>query len=159
MSLVERVAPGLAAGSSVRFGSVKSDAAQVIGIYQRHAQAYLGDRDDRLIEQRWLDRFVALLPSQRRTVLDIGCGTGAPITRYLIEQGCQVHGVDSSGAMIAMCVDRFPEQQWDIADARTLDPRSHVRRNPCLGQHFPTCLRLINAWCSRASTARPRRVR
>jgi trans-aconitate methyltransferase len=53
-------------------------------------------------------------------VLDIGCGTGVPIARYLIEQGCQVHGVDSSGAMIAMCVDRFPQQQWHIADMRTL---------------------------------------
>jgi ubiquinone/menaquinone biosynthesis C-methylase UbiE len=116
VSLVERVAPRLAAGSSVRFGSVKSDAAQVIRIYQRHAQAYSRDRDDRLIEQRWLDRFVALLPSQRRTVLDIGCGTGAPIIRYLIEQRCQAQEVDSSGKMIATCVDRFPQQQWHIAD-------------------------------------------
>ena len=69
-----------------------SDAIRVIEIYQHHALAWSRNRGDRLLEQAWLDRFVALLPLQRRTVLDIGCGNGVPISKYLVEQGCQVTG-------------------------------------------------------------------
>ena len=53
-------------------------------------------------------------------MLDLGCGTGVPIARYLMEQSCQVTGVDASSAMIARCVDRFPERTWHLADMRTL---------------------------------------
>jgi len=110
----------IGAAAFSRFGSVGSDAVRVIEIYQRHAVAWSRDRGDRLFEQGWLHRFVALLPAQHRTVLDIGCGFGVPTAQYFIERGRQVSGVDSSGAMIAMCVDRFPEHQWHIADMRTL---------------------------------------
>lgn len=99
---------------------MSSAAARVIDIYQRHALAWSLDRGDHLFERSWLDRFAALLPVQRRTVLDIGCGAGVPIARYLIEQGCQVTGVDSSSAMVAMCANRFPEHRWHLADMRTL---------------------------------------
>jgi len=96
------------------------DAAQVIEIYQRHALEWSRDRRDRLVEQRGLDRFVPLLPAPHREVLDIRCGAGVPIARYLIEQGCQVSGADSSSTMIKMCAHRFPEHQWHVADMRTL---------------------------------------
>ncbi|MGJ6123319.1 methyltransferase domain-containing protein [Mycolicibacterium sp. Y3] len=96
------------------------DAARVIALYDRHAATWSRDRGDRLLERPWLDRFVASLPDRRRAVLDVGCGTAVPIGRYLIEQGCQLHGVDSSSAMIAMCTRRFPDHRWEIADMRTL---------------------------------------
>jgi hypothetical protein len=37
-----------------------------------------------LMERKWLDRFIALLPA-KPTVLDIGCGPGEPIALYLLE--------------------------------------------------------------------------
>ncbi len=120
-------------GRSTRFASVESDAGRAIEIYQRHAGAWSRDRGDRLIEKAWLDRFLALL-SDDPTVLDIGCGTGVPIARYLIERRCQVTGVDASSAMIAMCADRFAEHEWHVAYMRTLGAKSHLRRNYCLGQ-------------------------
>jgi cyclopropane fatty-acyl-phospholipid synthase-like methyltransferase len=43
-----------------------------------------------------------------------------PIARYLIENHCNVTGVDASSAMIALCTDRFPEHGWRLADMRTL---------------------------------------
>ena len=43
-----------------------------------------------------------------------------PIARYLIERGCRVTGVDGASAMVTMCVDRFPEHEWLVADMRTL---------------------------------------
>ncbi len=96
------------------------DADQVIELYDRHAEAWARDRGDRLIERTWLDRFVACLPAQRRTVLDVGCGTAVPISQYLIDQGCLLHGVDSSIEMITMTRKRFPDHRWDVADMRSL---------------------------------------
>jgi SAM-dependent methyltransferase len=42
------------------------------------------------------------------SILDIGCGPGVPISRALIDDGFQVHGVDASPAMIAAFRERCP---------------------------------------------------
>ncbi|MBJ6764562.1 class I SAM-dependent methyltransferase [Myxococcaceae bacterium JPH2] len=42
------------------------------------------------------------------SVLDIGCGTGLPLTRVLLELGCQVTGVDSSRELVARFQANFP---------------------------------------------------
>jgi trans-aconitate methyltransferase len=97
-----------------------SAAGRVIGIYQRHAIAWSRERGDRLHEKAWLDRFLALLPDDP-AVLDVGCGSGVPIARHLIERRCRAIGVDASSAMVSMCAGRFPEQEWHVADMRTLD--------------------------------------
>ncbi len=34
------------------------------------------------------------------TVLDLGCGTGIPISKVLLEEGIRVYGVDASQAMV-----------------------------------------------------------
>ncbi|MEE6140632.1 methyltransferase domain-containing protein [Mycobacterium sp. 050128] len=96
------------------------DAARVITLYDRHAGTWSCDRGDRLVERTWLDRFLVFLPDQRRAILDVGCGTAVPIAQYLIKQGCQLHGVDSSSAMITLSTTRFPDHQWDVADMRAL---------------------------------------
>jgi SAM-dependent methyltransferase len=94
-------------------------SANIISLYDRHASRWAKDRGKVLIEQQWLDRFTALLP-QGGTVLDIGCGTGDPIGRYLISNGYQLTGVDSSPAMIAICKRHHPHQRWLPADMRSL---------------------------------------
>jgi SAM-dependent methyltransferase len=96
-----------------------SEAERIIGLYQRHAAEWDKDRGRSLFEKPWLDRFLALLP-QSASVLDIGCGAAEPIARYLIERGCQVTGIDSSSALIGMFKDRFPDQEWVVADMRML---------------------------------------
>src|SRR5436190_12880410 len=96
-----------------------SESERITGLYQRHSEEWDRDRSRNLFEKPWLDRFLALLP-QSASVLDIGCGTGQPIARYLIERGCQVTGIDSSPALIGMCRDRFPDQEWVVADMREL---------------------------------------
>jgi SAM-dependent methyltransferase len=83
-----------------------TDAERIIGLYRRHARAWAmargGRPGNRVMEADWLDRFRSLLPCFP-TVLDIGCGSGEPMGRYLIEQGCSLMGVDSAPEMIAMC--------------------------------------------------------
>ena len=92
----------------------------IVDLYERHARDFDRDRSRSLQKKAWLDRFVELLGSGR-TVLDIGCGMGEPLARYLIEQGCHVVGIDSSPSMIAMCRERFPESEWLVSDMRALE--------------------------------------
>lgn len=94
-------------------------AAAIVSLYERHAAAYDALRGRKLMEVAWLERFCALLPAAP-SILDIGCGMGEPIARHLIERGCAVTGVDSSGPLIGLCRERFPEQSWQVADMRDL---------------------------------------
>jgi trans-aconitate methyltransferase len=59
------------------------------------------------------------LPEHAR-ILDLGCGSGEPIARYLIERGHSVTGIDSSPSLIGLCRARFPAETWIVADMRTL---------------------------------------
>ena len=61
-------------------------AEGVIDLYSRRAAEWDADRSRALIEKPWLDRFLAHVPPGG-SVLDLGCGSGEPIARYLIEQG------------------------------------------------------------------------
>lgn len=102
---------------------MSEDAEQIIGLYRRHADAWDAARgrqpSNRPMEAGWLDQFLGLLPP-RPPVLDIGCGSGVPISRYLDRQECDLTGVDSSPEMIAFCKARFPLQTWHVADMRRL---------------------------------------
>ena len=109
------------------------DADRIIELYDRHARAWETQRGRELFERPWLDRFLALVP-RGGSVLDLGCGSGEPIARTLIEAGYGVTGVDSSPAMIALCESRFPDARWLVADMRGLS----------LGQRFDGIL----AWDS-----------
>ena len=95
-------------------------ADRIIGLYDRHAHAFDNERWRNLFERPWLDRFAALVP-HGGSILDIGCGCGEPIARHFIETGYRLTGIDSSSAMIDLCVSRFPQQSWAVADMRTLD--------------------------------------
>jgi len=94
-------------------------ADAIIGLYERHAQAYDADRGRSLFEKSWLDRFLELLPPSA-SVLDIGCGHGEPIAAHLIEQGCRVTGVDAAPSLVALCRARFPDHDWLAGDMRHL---------------------------------------
>jgi len=95
-------------------------ADDIIGLYRRHASAWDAARGDHLREGAWLDRFLALLPPGGE-VLDLGCGSGRPMARYVIERGHPVTGVDTSSELIALCRERFADQTWTLADMRGLD--------------------------------------
>lgn len=55
------------------------------------------------------------------TVLDLGCGTGDPITRIFIERGFQAYGVDASLSMVAAFQARFPGVPVQCAAAEDSD--------------------------------------
>lgn len=42
-------------------------------------------------------------------VLDLGCGSGLPVTRILLDAGLKVHGIDASPTLVAAFRARFPD--------------------------------------------------
>ena len=87
----------------------------------------------------YVDRLLDGLPT-RATVLDLGCGTGNPIARHIIDRGFHVVGVDQSQKMLAIARRVIPEAELIHADmidvqltkkfdtAIVWDSAFHVRR-------------------------------
>lgn len=91
----------------------------IVDLYERHAWHFDQDRGRSLQEKAWLDKFLSHVPRAGR-ILDIGCGMGEPMARYIIEAGYQVTGIDSSPSLVHMCRSRFPSAEWLVADMREL---------------------------------------
>jgi SAM-dependent methyltransferase len=53
-------------------------------------------------------------------VLDVGCGTGLPTARQLVDGGCQVTGVDISPAMLALARRNVPQARFVQMNATEL---------------------------------------
>lgn len=53
-------------------------------------------------------------------VLDLGCGTGEPVARHIVERGFGVVGVDESEAMLAVARRVVPEAELIRCDMRGL---------------------------------------
>lgn len=77
------------------------------------ARKTLSERDRTLFE-----RFTELLPENPR-ILDIGCGTGIPIARWLTEQGADLYGIDRSSRLLAMARENVPQAVFDLGDVET----------------------------------------
>lgn len=90
---------------------------EVSALYERHAAAFDSDRGNRLVERAWFERFLKVMP-EGAEVLDLGCGSGEPVARHLIEAGHRVTGIDSSPTLIDLCRARFPDQTWIAGDMR-----------------------------------------
>jgi len=90
---------------------------EIIGHYQKHAEAWDHDRQKIWNDKIWHERFAGLLAPGAK-VLELGCGSGWPVARYLAGNGLTVTGLDSSPPMIALCRQRLPAQEWIIADMR-----------------------------------------
>lgn len=91
----------------------------VLDTYERHGQAWASLRSCNLVEGIWLNRFCDLLPTGS-AVLDIGCGSGVPIARELLQRGFIVTGVDGSSTMLALFRKNLPETPWVLMDMRRL---------------------------------------
>jgi predicted TPR repeat methyltransferase len=92
--------------------SGQAEAFDAIG--DRYDEAF-PHKDGQVTAGEWL---AASLPSGAR-VLDLGCGTGVPTARQLVDAGLRVTGVDLSAGMLARARANVPEAdfvQADVAD-------------------------------------------
>ena len=106
---------------------------EVSHLYDKFAGEFDRDRTRSLMEREYLAEFVDRL-TPGSNVLDLGCGMGEPIARFLIEHKFVVTGIDAAPAMLELCRERFPDANWIEADMRGLD----------LGQRFAA----VVAWDS-----------
>ena len=97
-------------------------ASEILPLYQRHAAAWAQARAEgaQHHEAHWLARFLELVPTGGR-VLDLGCGTGAPIAQRLVATGLRVIGVDGAPAMVNLFRTNLPGEEAILADMRSLD--------------------------------------
>lgn len=111
-------------------------ADDVLATYDRVAQDYLVQRNRILFEKSMLDRMLGIMPRNQapRRLLDLGCGTGAPIATYLAERGLAITGVDGAKGMVDIFAQTLPNAQVHHSDMTTLN----------LGQRFDGIL----AWDS-----------
>jgi SAM-dependent methyltransferase len=93
---------------------------RIIGHYEKHAHEWDADRrNSGWNDKPWHDRFIAALPTGG-CVLDLGCGSGSPVALHMIACGLRVTGVDASPTLISLCKERLPDQEWIVADMRSL---------------------------------------
>lgn len=90
----------------------------ILPTYQRGAARFAAERSRALFERAWLRRFAAALPGPQ--VLDLGCGTGAPLAIWLAARGLQITGVDGAPAMLARFRANLPGAATARADMRRL---------------------------------------
>jgi trans-aconitate methyltransferase len=71
-------------------------------------------------ERPYIDRFLELtVPGTH--LLDLGCGVAAPITRYLLNRGYRITGVDASPAMLRLAQVNCPEAELIAGDMGTVE--------------------------------------
>jgi SAM-dependent methyltransferase len=88
--------------------------------YERHALSWDADRRAAVwTDKPYIEQFLSFLPPGA-TVLDLGCGGGAPVGLHIVGQGFKVTGVDSSQTLISLCRSRLPDQEWIVGDMRSL---------------------------------------
>ncbi|MEP6704376.1 MAG: class I SAM-dependent methyltransferase, partial [Acidobacteriota bacterium] len=67
----------------------------------------------------YVDKILEGLPSQAK-VLDLGCGTGNPIAKHIVECGFRVVGVDQSKKLLQIAKTVVPEAELVHADMTEL---------------------------------------
>lgn len=90
----------------------------ILDTYDRLAVEFARARDRTLFERKWLDRILNHAPGRR--VLDLGCGPGIPIARYLVDRRATVTGIDGAAAMVTLFHQNLPREEVYHADMRGL---------------------------------------
>lgn len=90
----------------------------ILPTYEAHGAGFAASRGKSLFERPWLDRFLRYTTG--REILDLGCGSGLPIARYLGERNRDITGVDGSSTLVEIFKENLPDQTVIHADMRGL---------------------------------------
>jgi ubiquinone/menaquinone biosynthesis C-methylase UbiE len=87
--------------------------------YDRLAEKYQVIRHT-FDNKKELGEFTSLLPKKAK-VLDVGCGTGVPATKFFVEKGFDVTGIDFSDNMVKLARKNAPKAKFVLKDMTKLD--------------------------------------
>lgn len=94
----------------------------VASAYDRSAKRWHATRTELPVNLRQLLNRMLIDCPPAPVVLDVGCGSGIPITRYLVEVGCLMTGLDASGALLEIARREVPEASFLQGDMRLVEP-------------------------------------
>lgn len=86
--------------------------------YDQIAKTYFKNRV-RLKSDKYVQKLIKVLPKQS-TILDLGCGAGAPVDNWLIKAGHQVVGIDISSEQIKLARRNCPRGEYRVGDIAEL---------------------------------------
>lgn len=86
--------------------------------YNKIAKDYISNRDQ-FKNDKYLEKFTKLL-QPNSLILDIGCGAGIPVDKYLIGKGHKVIGIDISEKMIELAKENVPGAEYAVRDMSEL---------------------------------------
>ncbi|WP_285507896.1 class I SAM-dependent methyltransferase [Actinokineospora sp. NBRC 105648] len=84
-------------------------------IGSRYDESFV-ERDVQIAEAEWL---ISAVPAGAR-VLDLGCGSGLPTAKQLVDAGLDVVGVDESPVMLDLARAQAPGADYRLGDLRAL---------------------------------------
>lgn len=87
-------------------------------IGRRYDESFV-ERDAQIAEGAWL--VGELSGHEPARILDLGCGSGLPTAKQLLEAGHEVVGTDESAVMLALAKEQAPGGQYLHRDLRELD--------------------------------------
>jgi SAM-dependent methyltransferase len=94
------------------------DASLIRSGYNQVAGQY-ADRRDQASSVPYLESLNKRLP-QNSVALDVGCGAGLPVDRWLIDHGHQVIGLDVSTEMLRLARRNVPQARYELRDVAGL---------------------------------------
>ena len=89
-----------------------------VSTYDKIAGIYTKQYFNDLTDTPYIDKFLSKLPKGAK-ILDIGSGPGQ-FTKYLIDKGFEVEGVDFSDEMVATARRMVPNGKFEQGDMRQL---------------------------------------
>ena len=102
-------------GTRTRAERQEAQATAFDRIGERYDEAF-PHKEGQLEAGEWLIRRLR----QGARVLDVGCGTGLPTARRLVDAGCDVTGIDISEGMLQLARRDVPEATFRRLDAADL---------------------------------------
>ncbi|MDQ3766544.1 MAG: class I SAM-dependent methyltransferase [Actinomycetota bacterium] len=91
----------------------QSRSIEVVRSGYDHAAARYAAARDLFENEPHLERFIELLPPPAR-VLDVGCGSGDPVDRYLVDRGYEVTGIDIAPRQIELARAHVSEASFEV---------------------------------------------
>ena len=107
--MVAQMLPGGLIGRSAHMGLLTMHNAYDYIAEQWHSSFREQTYVDRVLG--YVDKILDGLPAGAK-VLDLGCGTGHPIAKYMVQRGYHVVGVDQSEKMLAIAKEVVPEAEF-----------------------------------------------